>query len=214
MPFSLLKEHTASLRAVFPCVAVACCPSQPPTVFVYISVCTEMDNEENTSCHLGFHRVLPPLSGCLFIPPPSIHEMLINWPGTSFWLWGEKKALTPTTKHGSWTGLQKKNEIKKKDKKEKNCLFRASGEEVGNTYAHPWILPGRRHDDHSLLLRQWAMLVKMKVFIGMFVWKGRDSRRWDESNPRATILELLTVVFNNIRSILVLEERKITNFCV
>lgn len=38
---------------------------------------------------------------------------------------------------------------------------------------------------------------------------GRASCRWDKSNPRATVLELLTVVFKNIkRSILVLRERK------
>jgi len=52
------------------------------------------------------------------------------------------------------------------------------------------------------------MLVKMKVFIGMSVWEGRVSCRWDKSNPRANVLELLTVVLKNIRSILVLRERK------
>lgn len=33
----------------------------------------------------------------------------------------------------------------------------------------------------------------------MFVWKDRASRRRDESNPGATVLELLTVVFKNIK---------------
>lgn len=116
---------------------------------------------------------------------------------------GYEKALTPTAKLGSWAGRQKK----KTERRKINCLIRASGKKSVTPMHTPGFCQADRHDSH-FLLSSHSNSEPHKEFMGMSVWKGRASCRWDESNPRATILELLTVVFKNIRSILVLRERK------
>lgn len=136
--------------------------------------------------HLGFHDVSPTLLW-LSLLCSLVHKMRIGGPGSSFLrhyqLWKknkEIKALTFTTKHGSWSGS--KNNNGKKNKR-KNCLIRA----LGKKWLTPMHTPAfcqadRRHDNHFFSPNtQWAMLVEM------FVWKDRASRRWDRSNRRATI---------------------------
>ncbi len=218
VPVSLLKEHTASLYAVFSCVAVACCTMLPfPTsdgLCLHLSL-HKMDNEEDVYCILsphGFPFVSPTLSGC--VHPFSLRTWNANQWSTdledrSWGMISYEKALTSTTKHGSWAGRQKK----KNDGKEKNKLpYQSLGEEVGNTYAHPWFLPGRPPRNHFLLSSRSNSephLLKWKCSWEC-LWKGRASCRWDESNPRATVLELLTVVFKNIKEYSCFEGGKIT----
>lgn len=164
-------------------------------------------------CHLTVFLLSRLLSLAVFTPSPSVREMLIS--GQRTW----KIVL------GAWSAMKKhlhpplnmapelEDKKKKNNGKEKNKLpYQSLGEEVGNTYAHPWFLPGRPPRNHFLLSSRSNSephLLKWKCSWEC-LWKGRASCRWDESNPRATVLELLTVVFKNIKEYSCFEGGKIT----
>lgn len=87
VPVRVLKEHTASVYAVCPCFAVACCTMLPfPTsgsLCLHLSLHT-MDNEEDTA----FHHLIVSILSCQLSgrvnPSLFVHEMLISGPGILF----------------------------------------------------------------------------------------------------------------------------------
>lgn len=153
VPFSLLKEHTASLFVVSPlcCYSLLFYASLPNLRWsLFTSQFAQNGQWRKHVLHFVSSVFIMSclLSLAVFTPLPCTQIANQWWkrPGTLFLghLSSYEKALTSTTKHGSWTGRQQDKKRKENTNgKEKNCLIRASGEEVGNTYAHPWFLPGR-----------------------------------------------------------------------
>lgn len=146
---STLHPSSSSL----PCVAIACCSMLPSPTFgglcLHLSL-HKMDNEENMYCILSaqFSLCLA-YSLWLSLPLSLVHKLLISGEKDlerCFWdtyqamkkHWHPPLNMAPELEDNK-TKKRKENT----NGKEKNCLIRASGEEVGNTYAHPWFLPGR-----------------------------------------------------------------------
>lgn len=191
MPFSLLNEHACTpLCRLSPC----CCSLTSYASFPSLrwSLFTSQFAQNGQWRKRVLHSLISVFttsrllfSGCLYSAPlytkcESVDLEVRFWDITSYEKNKEIKALTFTTKHGSWSGS--KNNNGKKNKR-KNCLIRA----LGKKWLTPMHTPAfcqadRRHDNHFFSPNtQWAILVEM------FVWKDRASRRWDRSNRRATI---------------------------
>lgn len=134
VPVSLLKEHTASLYAV----SVCCCsllyhaslPNLPWSLF------TSRFAQNGQWKRRVLHLVTSPfIFWAVFTPlPPYMKSVDVEY--RSWGVISYEKSPTSTTKHGPWPGRQKTN------RKEK-LPYLSLGEDVCNTYAHPWFLPGR-----------------------------------------------------------------------
>lgn len=159
MPFSLLNEHTCTpLCRLSPC----CCSLTSYASFPSLrwSLFTSQFAQNGQWRKRVLHSVISVFttsrllfSGCLYSAPlytkcESVDLEVCFWDITSYEKNKEIKALTFTTKHGSWSGSKNNNGKKIKEK----LPYQSVGEEVANTYAHPCFLPGRPAPRQPFLL--------------------------------------------------------------